>query len=124
MSATLSERPKSEAAPETGTRELDALFRELDEEPARPDVTGPVGSHAAAGPAGLNRARSVRSARERVMARAGPVLMATGIALIAGGLLALRVSLPLSLALNVASLLLVVLGVLLLPEGSGRRGSP
>ncbi len=102
--------------------DLDALFRELDEEAVRGVDGRQHGFRDAAGPVVPGRPEgSFRSRRGGVADRAGPVLMVTGIALIAGAFLALGISLSLFLALNLASLLLIGLGLLLLPNGSARR---
>ena len=87
---------------------LDALFRELDEEPA----------------AWLaERARAKR-------AGAGRVVMGIGVVLIGVGLLAIpflgdpRTFLPLFLTVNVAAVACVIAGLLLLPEKPEPFGQP
>lgn len=122
MSATISEETRRKDPRGTREPDLDAMFRELDNEPEGNFAEGQPSLPGTARAVPSKRAGgSYRSKGGRVAKRAGPVLMAIGMALIAGAFLTLGVSLSLFLFLNVTSLLLIALGVLLLPDGSARH---
>lgn len=90
-----------------GVDDLDALFRELDEKPAAVSA----------------------ERRRRTTERAGRLFLVTGVALVGGGFLTALILrdpgsfLTLFLTVNVAAVLCIAAGALLLPEKSGPHGS-